>query len=114
LLYLDSHLNALNVLLELTLLSFKLFVSFHLHDFKIKVVEEQSEMHLSIPFTFESVESFVSFFALSSQSIRLFNKSITLASRNIDLSLFRIDLGSPWLKFFLFNLDLVMENLCLI
>jgi len=71
-------------------------------------------MHLSIPFTFESAKGFVGFFALGSQSIRLFSKSITLASRNIDLSLFRIDLGSPWLKFFLFELDLVMENLCLI
>lgn len=64
--YLDSHLNALNVLLQLTLLSFKLFVSFCLHDFRIQLVQEQSEMHLSIPFTFESVEGFVSFFALGS------------------------------------------------
>jgi len=38
--YPDSHLNALDILLELTLLSFKLFVSFHLHDFRIKLVEE--------------------------------------------------------------------------
>jgi hypothetical protein len=76
--------------------------------------KNSNEMHLSISFSFKGTKSFVSFFALSPQSVRLFNESITLARRNIDLSLLRIDLSSPWLKLFLFNLDFVMENLRLI